>query len=149
MPPGAKPRQDPILRYVLPYHVAEAFRWSAVVGRARGQVNVASHSLIIEEERFPMARVRLRQVSSKTRSFAVSTCALVLLVWAGPPVPALAATMDTVATETIPLPNLQQPIEILIDQWGVPHIHAKNETDLFFAQGVNAAGLFELCGPRS
>jgi len=29
--------------------------------------------------------------------------------------------------------------EILIDHWGVPHIYAKNEADLFFAQGFNAA----------
>ena len=43
------------------------------------------------------------------------------------------------ATETISLPNLRQPVEILIDRWGVPHIYAKNEADLFFAQGFNAA----------
>lgn len=87
----------------------------------------------------PKARVRLQQLGSTTRSFALSTCALLFLVWAGPPVPALAATKDAVATETIPLPNLQQPAEILIDHWGIPHIYAKNEADLFFAQGFNAA----------
>src|SRR5262249_56233155 len=26
-----------------------------------------------------------------------------------------------------------------IDRWGVPHIYAKNEANLFFAQGLNAA----------
>src|SRR5712692_5153077 len=31
------------------------------------------------------------------------------------------------------------PVEILVDRWGVPHIYAKNEADLFFAQGFNAA----------
>ncbi len=87
----------------------------------------------------PKARVRLQQLGSTTRSFPLSTCALLFLVWAGPPVPALAATKDAVATETIPLPNLQQPAEILIDHWGIPHIYAKNEADLFFAQGFNAA----------
>ena len=30
-------------------------------------------------------------------------------------------------------------VEILVDHWGVPHIYARNETDLFFAQGFNAA----------
>jgi len=46
---------------------------------------------------------------------------------------------DIVATETIALQNIRQPVEILIDHWGVPHIYAKNEADLFFAQGFNAA----------
>jgi Penicillin amidase len=38
-------------------------------------------------------------------------------------------------SEEVALPNLQQPVEILVDRWGVPHIYAKNESDLFFAQG--------------
>ncbi len=41
--------------------------------------------------------------------------------------------------ETVTLPTLRQPVEILIDRWGVPHIYARNEADLFFAQGFNAA----------
>lgn len=44
-----------------------------------------------------------------------------------------------VTVERIALPNLLRPVEILIDRWGVPHIYAKNEADLFFAQGFNAA----------
>src|SRR5579872_1764108 len=32
-------------------------------------------------------------------------------------------------------PTLHQPVEILFDRWGVPHIYAKNTDDLFFAQG--------------
>jgi penicillin amidase len=34
-----------------------------------------------------------------------------------------------------PVPGLKQPVEILRDKWGVPHIYAKNTPDLFFAQG--------------
>src|SRR5215831_9141184 len=41
--------------------------------------------------------------------------------------------------ETVRIEELEQPVEILIDRWGVPHIYAKNEADLFFAQGFNAA----------
>jgi penicillin G amidase len=50
------------------------------------------------------------------------------------------------ATETIQVPGLDQPVEILIDAWGVPHIYAETEHDLFFAQGYNAARdrLFQL-----
>ncbi|HEV8145629.1 MAG TPA: penicillin acylase family protein [Bryobacteraceae bacterium] len=31
--------------------------------------------------------------------------------------------------------GLREPVEILRDRWGVPHIYAKNTADLFFAQG--------------
>ena len=33
------------------------------------------------------------------------------------------------------VPGLHEPVEILRDRWGVPHIYAKNSDDLFFAQG--------------
>jgi len=35
--------------------------------------------------------------------------------------------------------GLQEEVEIVVDQWGIPHIYANNEADLFFAQGFNAA----------
>ncbi|MEX0686190.1 MAG: penicillin acylase family protein [Balneolales bacterium] len=46
----------------------------------------------------------------------------------------------------IKIDGLQQPVEILIDAWGVSHIYAETEEDLFFAQGYNAARdrLFQL-----
>lgn len=37
------------------------------------------------------------------------------------------------------LPGLKEPVEVLRDKWGVPHIYAKNSHDLFYAQGVTAA----------
>jgi penicillin G amidase len=37
------------------------------------------------------------------------------------------------------LPGLSEPVEVLRDRWGVPHIYARNQDDLFFAQGVVAA----------
>jgi penicillin amidase len=50
------------------------------------------------------------------------------------------------ASETLTVPGLSQPVEILKDRWGISHIYAKNEPDLFFAQGYNAARdrLFQL-----
>jgi penicillin amidase len=49
-------------------------------------------------------------------------------------------------TETLRIDGLEEPVEILIDNWGISHIYAKNESDLFFAQGFNAARdrLFQL-----
>ncbi len=47
---------------------------------------------------------------------------------------------DAVAqTETRQVEGLAEPVEILIDRWGIPHIYAETEADLFFAQGFNAA----------
>jgi|TARA_B100000315_G_scaffold259761_1_gene317090 penicillin amidase len=43
------------------------------------------------------------------------------------------------AAEEITVGGLQQGVEILTDRWGVAHIYAENEHDLFFAQGYNAA----------
>jgi penicillin amidase len=42
--------------------------------------------------------------------------------------------------------GLSEPVEIIKDRWGISHIYAKNEADLFFAQGYNAARdrLFQL-----
>ncbi|MDH5399177.1 MAG: penicillin acylase family protein [Cyclobacteriaceae bacterium] len=37
------------------------------------------------------------------------------------------------------VPGLKDEVEIIIDQYGVSHIYAQNEEDLFFAQGYNAA----------
>jgi penicillin amidase len=36
---------------------------------------------------------------------------------------------------TIDLPSLQGDVEVIRDPWGVPHIYASNQDDLFFAQG--------------
>jgi penicillin amidase len=41
--------------------------------------------------------------------------------------------------DTLRTSGLQQPVEVLRDRWGVNHIYAKNEHDLFFAQGYLAA----------
>jgi penicillin amidase len=49
-------------------------------------------------------------------------------------------------TEAIRVAGLAQPVDILIDRYGVPHIYAGNEPDLYFAQGFNIARdrLFQL-----
>src|SRR5260370_2785579 len=48
--------------------------------------------------------------------------------------------------QTVQLPGLSQPVEILTDRCGISHIYAQNEDDLFFAQGYNVARdrLFQL-----
>lgn len=45
----------------------------------------------------------------------------------------------TAPTLSYTVPGLEKPAEILIDQWGVPHIYARTHYDAFFVQGFNAA----------
>lgn len=44
-----------------------------------------------------------------------------------------------IESREVSLPGLREPVEIAIDQWGIAHITAQNEHDLFFAQGYSAA----------
>jgi penicillin amidase len=50
------------------------------------------------------------------------------------------------SSESLRAPGLQRPVEILRDRWGINHIYAETEHDLFFAQGWAAARdrLFQL-----
>ena len=43
------------------------------------------------------------------------------------------------AEDTYRLEGLQEPAEIIVDRWGVPHIYAGTHYDAFFVQGFNAA----------
>ena len=54
-------------------------------------------------------------------------------------VPDRIAVFDAVDTETLRVPGLEAGVEILKDLWGVSHIYAETEHDLFFAQGYSAA----------
>jgi acyl-homoserine lactone acylase PvdQ len=43
------------------------------------------------------------------------------------------------AAATLRVEGLAQPVEIIRDRWGINHIYAQTENDLFFAQGYAAA----------
>ncbi len=45
----------------------------------------------------------------------------------------------SVVRGTLRIQGLQRPVEVLRDRWGVAHIYAGNQHDLFFAQGFVAA----------
>lgn len=55
-------------------------------------------------------------------------------------------TQKSIVEEKIVLSGIKEPVEIIRDRWGIPHIFALNENDLFFAQGFMAAAdrLFQL-----
>ena len=48
--------------------------------------------------------------------------------------------------QTLEIDGLDAPVQIRKDQWGISHIYAENQADLFFAQGFNVARdrLFQL-----
>ena len=45
----------------------------------------------------------------------------------------------TTTATTLTLRGLRAPVEIIRDRWGINHIYAETEYDLFFAQGYAAA----------
>jgi penicillin G amidase len=59
---------------------------------------------------------------------------------------AFAAPVAAQSPTRLDVPGLQRPVEIRVDRWGISHIYAETEHDLFFAQGWNAARdrLFQL-----
>jgi len=50
-----------------------------------------------------------------------------------------AAAQGPTAATTTAVTGLERPVEILRDRWGINHIYAASEHDLFFAQGYAAA----------
>ena len=69
----------------------------------------------------------------------LACCSLAVPLTATAQPPAQAPGQAQPKTETLNLPGLQQPVRILRDHWGIAHIYAANEHDLFFAQGYNVA----------
>lgn len=65
----------------------------------------------------------------------LGTLLIVLAIGAGSRPGAQPAT----AVSTQQAAGVTQPVEIIRDRWGVNHIYAQNEADLFFAQGYAAA----------
>lgn len=45
----------------------------------------------------------------------------------------------TTSAQQLAVPGLKEPVEVIRDSYGINHIYAKNEHDLFFAQGYCAA----------
>ena len=64
---------------------------------------------------------------------------LILVIGCAPTEP---TTLEELAVQTLAqiggelnIPGLREPVEVLRDQWGIPHIYAQNDDDLFMAQG--------------
>ncbi len=94
-------------------------------------------------------RHRVRSMRPWPITALAATLALVvagaigMTVWAQvAPKPALEAQAKAALAQhsgTIMVRGLSQPVEVLRDTWGIPHIYARNTPDLFFAQGFVVA----------
>ncbi len=49
------------------------------------------------------------------------------------------ARQSDARSDTLRVRGLRERVDVLRDRWGIPHIYARNEHDLFFAQGYSAA----------
>src|SRR5919201_1414781 len=64
---------------------------------------------------------------SQTSFFFLLAASYAIVIGAAPP------------DSAVRVAGLDQPVEILRDRWGLNHIYAHTEADLFFAQGYAAA----------
>ena len=70
--------------------------------------------------------------------FSISLCTTAQ-AYEGNTLAAGATKVLAVVSGELRVPGLREPVRVLRDKWGVAHIYAKNQHDLFFAQGVVAA----------
>jgi len=73
----------------------------------------------------------------RTRTLIAAWVAIGVLSASGPG--SLRAQGPAGQGQALQVPGLSQPVEIRRDRWGVNHIYAATEQDLFFAQGYAAA----------
>src|SRR6476469_632914 len=66
--------------------------------------------------------------------YALAPCAMAASSAAPPP-----SALSKAVLSTATVAGLQQPAQILVDRWGVPHIYAASQEDAFFVQVYNAA----------
>ena len=76
-----------------------------------------------------------RSLGIRAAAFSAGIILLQMTIWSG--VGAQEAQPEA-TRETVVLPGLERSVEILKDRWGIAHIYAETEHDLFFAQGYSA-----------
>jgi len=77
-----------------------------------------------------------------SRSLLRVAIAALLAAVAGISTPSSAQSLEELATSSLAqiegelaIPGLRETVEVIRDEWGIPHIYARNDEDLFFAQG--------------
>jgi penicillin amidase len=87
-----------------------------------------------------MAKTRARRDLDSSRSVAVVVSLLLLAIGCSPQ--SEPDSLDELARRSLAqiggeldVPGLREPVEVIRDEWGIPHIYAQNVDDLFLAQG--------------
>ena len=80
-----------------------------------------------------------RPLRTPIRFAAIAFVALFAQTQAAPPIDRAAAQAAPSGATTSTVSGLDAPVEIIRDHWGINHIYAQTEHDLFFAQGYAAA----------
>jgi len=84
--------------------------------------------------------MKLRDRFMKVSAALIASLSLCATYQAYADTPAAAARKALAAASgELQVPGLHEPVQVLRDTWGVAHVYAKNQHDLFFAQGVVAA----------
>ena len=73
------------------------------------------------------------------RSLRIAAAVLTVATSAGAFGPRMSAQTGASSAKTVRVTGLTHPVDIFRDRWGINHIYAGNEHDLFFAQGYAAA----------
>ena len=80
----------------------------------------------------PLSSRGLARIAMATLVAAIAGCAA----------PTLPESLDELAHASLAridgeleVPGLKEPVEVIRDEWGIPHIYAQNDEDLFLAQG--------------
>ncbi len=76
----------------------------------------------------------MRRFAAATLLVATSVLCVALLL-----VRKSIAAQGSGSTSTQKLAGVQQPVTVIRDTWGIPHIYAQNQRDMFFAQGYVTA----------
>jgi penicillin amidase len=81
----------------------------------------------------------MRRLSSLTFAICLALAAVPASAAQAPDLAARAKAALAQTSGTVRAPGLHRPVTVLRDPWGVPHIYAETQDDLFFAQGFVAA----------
>ena len=114
-------------------HLVESFEELIQIGRRSGVRIHFSHFKASGRRNWGKARVAAALVEKATRKLVIRPCRKLIFV------AVLCAASTVLADQSYDVEGLDKPAEIIVDEWGVPHIYAQSQYDAFFVQGFNAA----------
>ncbi len=114
---------------ITPLIVLSSSRARSLLAYERGQASVAEGSAVTLEQREKEEKKMKRVVKW------VAVGATVLLVVLMATIVYMVRRPWPMADGQVAVTGLRAPVEVIRDDWGIPHIYAENELDLFLAQG--------------